>query len=171
MKGQTLIEVLIALSIAVVIVTAVAVSVLSALNNAQFTKNQNMATQYVQEGMEIVRNIRNSNWDSFKNLSGAYCLDKNSADLIAKVPQDMNFENGCPHPGVPPQNLDIFARQVNIEYAPVPSTAPAPCSNSERKVTVLVSWASGKCTNPSDVYCHSAKVSSCFNDVVVRPTP
>lgn len=169
MRGQTLIEVLIALSIAVVIVAAVAVSVLSALNNAQFTKNQNMATQYAQEGMEIVRNLRNSDWNNFKNLSGLYCLDKNNPTLFIR---DGSVPQGCSHGGSAPQNVDaLFVRQVDIEYSPLPGPVPAPCSSNERKVTVSVSWASGKCTNTNNVYCHSAKVSSCFNDVVIRPTP
>ncbi|MBI3069818.1 MAG: hypothetical protein HYY87_00750, partial [Candidatus Levybacteria bacterium] len=54
-KGQTLIEVLLALGTAVVVLSATVVAVLSALNNAQFSKNQSLATQYAQEGMEVMR--------------------------------------------------------------------------------------------------------------------
>ena len=43
-SGQTLLEALIALATAVVVITAMAVLVLSSLSNAQFSKNQNQAT-------------------------------------------------------------------------------------------------------------------------------
>ena len=43
-SGQTLLEALIALVTAVVVITAMAVMVLTSLNNAQFSKKQNQAT-------------------------------------------------------------------------------------------------------------------------------
>ncbi|MBI2195691.1 MAG: hypothetical protein HYU48_01445 [Candidatus Levybacteria bacterium] len=71
-KGQTLIEALIGLAVAVAIISAIVIAVISSLSNAQLTKNQNQANHYAQEGMEIVRQIRNSSWTSFTNLSSTY---------------------------------------------------------------------------------------------------
>ena len=77
-KGQTIIEVLVALGASVAIIAAVTIAVTSALSNSLYNKNQNLATQYAQQGMEIMRQMRDSDWSSFSALSGnpaQYCLD------------------------------------------------------------------------------------------------
>lgn len=219
MKGQTLVEVLLALGTAVVVLSATVVTVLSALNNAQFSKNQNLATQYAQEGMEVMRKMRNSNWTLFSSYSDQYCLDQNSTQLLERDPNTQ----GCNG-----QNVGIFAREVDIEKdsldcalpcsfkSGVPSCdnngdsivddldrsrwsvctqvtgTPPVCSlkpncdangdgrisvadSSEwntctslspqlgvAKVTTKVSWASNKCTETSNPYCHKVELVSCL---------
>lgn len=218
--GQTLIEVLLALGTAVVVLSATVVAVLSALNNAQFSKNQNIATQYAQEGMEVMRKMRNSNWTLFSSYSGQYCLDQNSTQLLGR---NLTTQ-GCNG-----QNVGIFAREVDVEKdsldcalpcsfrsgvqscdnngdsivddvdrsrwsactqvagtPPVCSLKPNCDANGDgrisiaadysewnactslspqlgvSKVTAKVSWASNKCTNSSNLYCHSVKLVSCL---------
>ena len=94
--GQTLIEVLVALGAAIIVATAITVAIISALNNAQFTKNQNLANQYAGQAMEIVRQLRDSrsSLSSFDNIF--YCLAQNSTILSARD------ANRCG------QNFDIF---------------------------------------------------------------
>ena len=60
--GQTLIEVLVALAGITIIVTSLTVAVITSLNSAEFVKNQNLATQYAQQGMEVMRFMRNTNF-------------------------------------------------------------------------------------------------------------
>lgn len=161
--GQMLIEVLVALGTAVVVLSATMVAVLSALNNAQFSKNQNIATQYAQEGMEIMRKMRNSNWSAFNALSTlAYCLDKGDTLLnLDDARDDNNTPQGCSsdsHVFSPlPKNIDdFFARRVDIEED------SALCGGSNQtKVTVSVSWSSNKCTR-ENLYCHNVKLVSCL---------
>lgn len=149
MKGQTLIEVLLALGVAVVVLSATVVAVLAALNNAQFSKNQNIATQYAQEGMEVMRNMRNSNWTLFSSYAtGQYCLDQNSTGLSGRDPN----VQGCNG-----QNVGIYARRVDI----VKDSAACGGSN-QTKVTVSVSWASNKCTDTNNLYCHKVELVSCL---------
>ncbi len=147
-SGQSLIEVLIALGVAALIVAAIATSVLSGLNNAQYSKNQNLATQYAQEGMEIMRKIKNDNWATFDNLSGQYCLGQNN-NLTA-------YGSGCG------QNVSPFSRVVYVDES---------CANSQKKVQVWVFWSDNKCTNEANPFCHEANMVSCFSNVNVIQTP
>lgn len=57
-KGQSLVEVVIGLSVAIVVITALIILVVNSLRNAQFATNQSIATKYAQEGMEIVKTIK-----------------------------------------------------------------------------------------------------------------
>ena len=161
--GQTLIEALVALGAAVIIVSAITIVVISALNNAQFSKNQNLATQFAQQGMEIMRQMRDSNWTTFSDLSEeAYCLDKGSNIPVLK---DLTIIAGCGHSGQSGQNVDLFAREVDIEGGNSPDCASA------TKVTVVVSWNDAKCTNSTNLFCHKVELVSCFSDSRVVPTP
>lgn len=145
MKGQTLIEALLALSIVGIILSGITIAVSSSLNNAQFSKNQNLATAYAQEGLEVVRQIRNSDYDAFRTRSGYYCISKVATD----------FEADCSSP-----NIDgVFIRRVQILQ-----NVPAPdCGPSAAKAIVSVSWVDGKC--PSGTFCHKSQLISCMSTI------
>ncbi len=49
--GQSMIETLIALGIAVLIIVALVQSIVTSVKNTQFAKNQTLATRYSQEGV------------------------------------------------------------------------------------------------------------------------
>ncbi len=151
MKGQTIIEVLVALGAAVVVVTAIAIVVISAINNTQYSKNQNLATQYAQQGMEILRQIRDSTYATFNTYNGTYCLDKDQTVLGGTVVD-------CTTP-----NVDSYIRKVVIE-----KSSPG-CGNVITKVTVQVSWTDEKCTSGS--YCHAIETTTCMGPADVVPTP
>lgn len=144
MKGQTLIEVLIALGILSLVVTGIATVVTSGLSNTQFSKDQNTATKYAQEALEITRNIRNKNYTEFSSFNGIYCLPK-GADTLGSV------QSACSLP-----NVDNFIRSVQIEQSPG-------CGVNVSKITVVVSWQDGKCGNNS--YCHKSQLVSCLSRV------
>jgi len=61
-KGFTLVEVLVALFILFTVISATTALVNSALGTIQNSKAKFVASGLAQEGMEIVRNIRDSNW-------------------------------------------------------------------------------------------------------------
>lgn len=156
LSGQTLIEVLAALGAAVLVVSAVSLSVVNALNNAQYAKNQNTATQYAQEGLDIMREMRNSYFGTFINYSDdTYCLDK---DAVAKTPLRIPTGAGCG------TNLSPFVREVGIER-------DINCGASSRKVSVYVSWSDSKCTDPVVRYCHQVHLETCLSDFPIVPTP
>ncbi len=143
--GQTLIEALIALAAAVLVISAIAITGVTSLSNVEFTKNQNLATEYSREGIEIVRQISRNNWKIFTTYTGVnYCLDKGSNTLTAMGP------TGCG------QNVGTYVRQIIIEQA------SSSCSGNV-KVTSSVSWSDSKCT-VGNVFCHKVNIESCLAD-------
>ncbi|MBI4078677.1 MAG: hypothetical protein HY429_00025 [Candidatus Levybacteria bacterium] len=153
--GQTLVEFVVVLSGIVVVVTTVTSVVITALVNAQFGKNQKVATQYAQEGMEIVRRIRDAQYTSFTALSeGTYCLDKNSQEFVPKY----GSEAGCAtSAGGNPANVDIYARSIVIDK----NATSCGTSTDLTKVIVAVAWSDGRC--PSDnPFCRKSELSSCY---------
>lgn len=156
MKGQTLIEVLVALGVAIVLIFAITIIVINTLNNAVFSKNQNLATQIAQEGMELVRKQKQSNQATFNSLSGDYCLGKEQTILSPKVID-------CS------QNVDIFKREIKINRSDLGS-CDTPSAN-DAKVIVTVLWFDNKCTSTANLFCHNVKLISCFSDVANIPTP
>jgi hypothetical protein len=107
----------------------------------EFSKTQNQATQYAQEGMETIRSIRNSQLSTFSALNGSYCLAENS-DVLTQ-------SNACA------VNIGtLFKRSVTIE-----KNNAAICAGGT-KTTVIVTWNDGKCTSSS--FCHNATISSCI---------
>lgn len=60
-RGQSLIEVTIAMGVAVVVIGALAITVLIGLKNNQFSQNQLQATKLAQAGMEFIKVVRDRN--------------------------------------------------------------------------------------------------------------
>lgn len=148
LKGQTLIEVLIALSVAVVIVSALTVVVTASLNNAQFSSNQNLTTKFATEGMEFVRRVRNSDYVGFGAYpTGMYCLP-------TSLPATLGSPAGSCLPNI---NNNTFVREVLI------TQASPNCPNNQTLAEVRVLWTDGKCVGGT--YCHSSKLNSCFSTV------
>lgn len=76
--GQSLIELLMALGAGVLIMVAIVAGVVMAGKNSQFAKNQNLATRYAQEGIELARSQRDKlGWSPFyANYSAKpQCID------------------------------------------------------------------------------------------------
>lgn len=153
--GQTLIEAVVALGAAVLVLSAITVAVVSALNNVQYTKNQNLATQYGQEGIEIMRQISQSGWGAFLLYNaGRYCLAQGETTpcaLGSPTGSCLGTTNSCG------QNYGIFVREVDIAQN-------SPSCSSNALVTVIVSWSDGKCTDLNNTYCHSVKLNSCLSN-------
>jgi Tfp pilus assembly protein PilV len=159
-KGQSLIEVMVALGVAVIIITAIVMSVVLAIVNTQFAKTQNLATFYAKQGMEFLRQSSRSDWSNFKNKTGSYCLARDSTELKEKVDvceKDVN---------------NHFRREINI--APVSDECVLESDPSGQtkgdKVEVVVSWNDGRCKDQSS-FCHEVKLDSCLQNINAVPTP
>lgn len=81
-SGQSLIEVVVALGIVIIIVTAIAISTTSGLKNAQFSKNQTQATKIAQEGLEAVKVIKRDNCPVVINNNQYFWANTNQNALI-----------------------------------------------------------------------------------------
>lgn len=155
-NGQTLIEALVSLSIAVTIIAAITVVVISSLNNANFTRNQNQATLYAQEGLEVVKRMAASQTTSFfdSQLEGDYCLAKDK-----KYVEELLVSAAPARCGT---NVGNFSREIGIDHQNAVS-----CDNNT-KVTVKVMWRDNKCpgtqTGSGQVFCHEVVLTSCVSD-------
>ena len=158
-KGQTLVEALVALGAAVVVIAAITIATISGLNNVQYGKNQNLATQYAQEGLEYVRHLSQANWSGFNSTyknNKYWCYKLGSSGLT--VDPDYTNSSNCLASG------SIFSRQVRIDFSGV-----SPCIGTAL-IQSTVLWTDGKCNN-STTYCHTVTVKSCVTDLTTVPTP
>jgi Tfp pilus assembly protein PilV len=151
-SGQSLVEVLIALAVGIIIIGAMVMVVISSLNNEQFGTSQNQSTQIAQEGLDIMREASQSDWNSFatNNLTN-YCLSENSTNLVPRS----SFT-----PGECPQNVGTYVREITIIFNGCTAVTPPPTTNA--KVTSRVKWTDGKCTTSTNIFCHQVELSSCF---------
>jgi len=156
-SGQTLIEIILALSVVVMVITGITFAITSSLKNATFSKNQNLATSYAQQGMEIVRAIRDNSWDIFDSLNEWNCLAENSTQLVQRTGSDCNGQG----------NVGIFIREIRIQGNNPDCTPGA----GNTKATVLVQWSDSICRNPDNSYCHEVELVSCFTNTNVVPIP
>lgn len=144
MKGQTLIEVLVALSILAVVGVTTAKMITSSLNNSLYAKNKTLATKYAQEGMEGMRELRNKNYSQFRAYTNTYCLKTTPVVLSERPPI-------CDTP-----NVVNFIRTVDVQQSG--------CGINTAKVIVMVSWNDGKCSTALP-YCNKVSHDSCMSTV------
>lgn len=173
-KGQTLIEVLVALTAATVIIAAIVTASLNSLNNSEYSRDQGAATQYTQQGMEIIRSMRNIDIASLSAQylpDSTYCLAKTCTSLTPSNSSCWQKNTNCG------QNVDKFVREVTILRAQTDcNTSPTPIGSpgvfaSNVKVIVKTAWFDPKCTDSTNPFCHSVVQSSCFSDFTIIPTP
>jgi type II secretory pathway pseudopilin PulG len=165
-KGQTLLELLLAFGVSILVLGAVILSVITALNNTQYAKNQGLANSYAREAMSLVRAKKDSDWSQF--VSGyttgiTYCLGQSPSELkeLTFPAQNCNQQSPVPTGG-------IFSREVKFNHK---SSSCCPdnsqtCDPDTRgsQVMVKVSWADSKCPigNP---LCHNIELVTCFLSV------
>lgn len=163
--GQTLIEILFAFSVLVIAMSAIVLSVVTSLSNAQYAKNQGLANSYAQEGMAVVRQIRDSSWSKLSGYTTntAYCLGPSSTDPVPLTLPNINCraQSSVPAGG-------IFSREIKFEHE---SSECCPdntqtCANNVRgsKATVKVSWSDNKCSTGEDL-CHDVELITCFSNL------
>lgn len=71
--GQTLLELIVVISVSIIVIGALVFTTIASLRNAQFSKNQAQATKLAQEGIERVRTGRDR--DSSISITGVLTVD------------------------------------------------------------------------------------------------
>lgn len=120
-SGQSLIEMLLMISLVVVLVTSIVVGSTVSLKNQQISSFKDQALRYAQQGVEIIRSLRNTDWTSFQSYSGSWCID-NDGVLTALV--------------------DACSLLLDEKYQRV-AKFTWDAVNERMKVEVLVSWNIG----------------------------
>lgn len=138
--GQSLVEGLVALSMASIIIVAVIATVTASVATSRITGIKNRANQLAQEGIEIVRT-------QMGVAEGFYCLGEDEVALGSPVsPSTCDNE----------ANIDnTFARSVEID------DTSTQCSAGVRSVVVSVAWQDSQCSDGE--FCQSSKINSCID--------
>ncbi len=109
-SGMMMIEVMLALAVVVLVLTALTAAATVALRNSKYAQNVVLANHYTQQGLEITRQKRDEavDWNSF---IGSYVGYK-------RLDSDLNWSD-CPNPPACPNysaspNLGIFYRCLHI---------------------------------------------------------
>lgn len=157
--GQSLLEILLAFGVSILVLSAVIVGIITSLSNAQTSKNQNLANAYAQEGMAVVRQLRDSSWPSFTSDvdQNYYCLPKDAIVLNAYD------GSSC----ITKEKLGgIFVRSVILIHR------SSDCSNGSKAI-ITVSWADSKCPSGTgdSIYCHKVQLITCFSNINQKQSP
>lgn len=76
--GQALIEVTVASGLALIVISAIAITTIIGLRNSQFAQNQIVATKYAQEGLEQIRSIQSRDCPVNSSMGTFYWYDNPS---------------------------------------------------------------------------------------------
>ncbi len=114
-SGQTLLEVLVALSAVLIILTAVTSIVISSLSQSVSSKDYSGATQYAQEGLVSIEQQEHLG-------TGMYCLAADGSSTVGTCPESQ---------------LEKYRREAVIDQSA--------CGDMLKKITVIVSWTDSTC--------------------------
>jgi len=157
-RGQSLIEVIIAIAIATLIIVALINATITGMKNAQFSRNKETSVKLSQEGMEWIRVQRdNLSWDAFNDpalLGQTLCLNTLSNwSLLTSANSDCSATDlNCGYS----LGNNIFKRMffINTDAAICPPNG----SDNPLKITVTVCWKDSTST------VHKSEQTSCFSN-------
>jgi len=164
--GQTLLEVLLAFSVSILVLSAIIVGITTSLSNTQYTKNQNSANAYAKEAMAVVRKIKDTSFAQFSSYTQPiYCLNQNSVVLTEPVLQSPTCGQNV---------IGIFSRVVEFEHVSESCKADPGCLGPAclkgSKVTITVSWSDNKCPVGTP-FCHKVELITCFSNLDQKQEP
>jgi type II secretory pathway pseudopilin PulG len=73
-KGQTLVEAIVVIGMVMLLVTGLISGTTTSLKSSQSGRARSEATKYADEGMELIRLMRDENWTTFASHGGLYCF-------------------------------------------------------------------------------------------------
>lgn len=148
-EGQLLLEAIVAMTLVGIIITGLVTALTYSVNNATFSKDQNSATSYAQQGLDVARNIKDSDFTSFATLGGLYNLPSGATTISSS--------------NLPTLIDGKFLRQIYISQTGNDSNNVPRCtSGTSVFVASIVTWSDNRCT--SGAKCHTAELNSCFTD-------
>lgn len=120
-KGQILLELVVAIGVAMIALMAMAQISIKSLANSNFSVHQSVANGYSIAGMEWIRSQRDLDWTSFLAKSGTYCMNTLVWSTTSPCPTINN----------------IYTRTAVLTKI----------SNTQVKAVVTVSWQEGSLTH------------------------
>ncbi len=158
-RGQTLVEAIIALTVLVVIITAIAALTLNSISNSIFLRSQDTANKFAQEGMDFLSTQKKQDYTTFSAMpNDNYCLSYSSS-RNPQWPLVSGSGAACLNSNT------TFTHEVNILSGGCVTAGVVGI-----QVTLSVGWTDSKCLGGA--YCHRAKLQSCFtNSSIINPNP
>lgn len=137
--GFTLVEVLVSIFILSIATSAILFFIVDSLSSAQTIKNNYTASLLAQEGMEIVRNIRDNEWFTAGTFGdslteGQSAVQWDSLALIQPYPDLFLKRNAAGFFNYSVGTDTIFKRRINVIRV----------SDVERIITVTINWQEKK---------------------------
>jgi prepilin-type N-terminal cleavage/methylation domain-containing protein len=146
-KGQTLVEVIVALAVVVLLVTGLIKGTVFSLKSNQNARARSVATKYVQEGIEIARKDRESSWYEFLTLkNNTYCLDKGAITYKGAG------LGPCTHTNITEGNppINLTRKTTFTWYSSGDTISPGVTSGPDMmRVLVTVTWYEGSALRTS----------------------
>lgn len=142
-KGFTIIEVIVAIFVIVTGFVGVLSLVTQTVSSATYSKDKLIAAYLAQEGIEIVRNIRDTNWisgvgwdtDLTSCSAASPCQgDYNDSSLSPYADNPLNIETASGYYGYDSGTSTKFKRKITI------TSTTDPDGNPILNVSVLVQW-------------------------------
>ncbi len=138
-SGQSLVEVIVAATVGILVVSALTFATIFSLRNASFAKNSAQATKLAQEGIEKVRTIRDRDGKisyTGGNISVSKFSDLYDASLSFNCPSNCYFYFNAASMLAGGTNVNLepilpgFQRQFLIEDE----------GSGQKRITVVVQW-------------------------------
>ena len=126
-----MVEALVAVGIVILLVTGLVVATTATLRFGQMSKDRTQALQYAKEGMEIIRVVKEADWNEIPSTNTTSCLQK--------VSDEWKLGGSCP---------ELIANTLFTRTIAFSDDALSWCTTagSCRKVTAIVSWTEGSQT-------------------------
>lgn len=159
-KGQSLMELMIVVAVAMIVIGALTFATITSLRNAYFSKNQLQATKFAQEGIEKIRSIRDRDGTvitSFGTPTANFSALWNVKIIEACSPQPCNFvldplNNSLAQINNSSENLgESFQRFIQI-------TDDVSTYQDKKTITVVVSWLDFSGTHQSKLTTYLRKL-------------
>ncbi len=168
-SGQTLMELVVVIGVAVIVVGALVFATVASLRNAQFAKNQSQATKLAQEGIEKVRVGRDRN-QAISSLGSVTSWNGDTSGVGAIWAYQIN--SSCGNTTLTPPTYCYFnvTDQGTLNYLTTSSSLPLSAQTisllptifrravilsddaswqTQKKVTVIVTWTDFSGTHQS----------------------
>ncbi|EKD90597.1 MAG: hypothetical protein ACD_30C00112G0038 [uncultured bacterium] len=159
-KGQSILEITIALGLILIVVSGIAVATLNGLRNSQFSRNQLQATKYAQEMLEGVRATRERDYTvcgpapiiKWSDLwSSNACTPTLSCNFILQTsgtcPDNAKADPFWLSPTLNPAQITfsgtVFTRIINIQ--------DYQANLNQKLVTATVSWQDASGSHKSEL--------------------
>jgi prepilin-type N-terminal cleavage/methylation domain-containing protein len=135
--GFTLVEVLVSILVLSLAFTAIFYILVTNISDADLIKDNFIASGLVQEGMEVVRNIRDNDWHAGNTFGtsipdGTYLVQWNSQSLMPFVDSYLKKDNVTGFFSYDSGIDTVFKRTVTISTV---------VQDVEKKVVVSVTWS------------------------------